>query len=410
MSTTTPATILILGASGRAAAFSARRAGLEPIVVDKYGDADLAVCRRWVRVERYPAGLADAAREFPGDTPWIYTGALENRPVLVDRIAAQRRLYGNPGPVLRRVRDPFQVAEVLRAGGLCCPDVRATRPEAGTGIWVRKPLRSAGGEGLHVLESTTRSRRGTATGMQTEELDSDCYYQQFIRGRACSAVYVAADHRAAWLGSTRQLAGARWTGATGFQYSGSSGPLRVTQETACDWIAIGEALAAVFGLVGLFGVDAIVAAGRVWPLEINPRYTASIEVLERALGLRSLDLHLRACRFAEIPALRPARRGRCVGKAIVYAPQDVTIAEEFTQALTSRNAGLEWPDFADIPTVGIRIKRRQPVVTVLADGSSLAMVERQLRARTRQVQVALRCPRGRVQIGSGEKWPCRQHA
>ena len=42
-----------------------------------------------------------------------------------------------------------------------------------------------------------------------------------------------------------------------------------------------------FGLAGWFGVDFILRDGIPWPVEINPRYTASVEIHELASG-RSL--------------------------------------------------------------------------------------------------------------------------
>ena len=100
--------LLIVGASVRAAAFSALRAGFRPLAADKFADTDLTACCPARRVADYPRGLPAAVSAWP-PCGWMYTGALENHPALVDRLAASRPLDGNPGPVLRRIRDPFQV-------------------------------------------------------------------------------------------------------------------------------------------------------------------------------------------------------------------------------------------------------------------------------------------------------------
>src|SRR5213592_4147754 len=100
--------VLLLGASVRAAAFSAQRAGLRPWAIDLFADRDLAaVCpARAVPPGRYPAGLVELAREMPPG-PWLFTGALENRPGLIERITRDRPLWGNDAACLRRARDPF---------------------------------------------------------------------------------------------------------------------------------------------------------------------------------------------------------------------------------------------------------------------------------------------------------------
>ncbi len=149
--------LLILGASARAAAFSARRAGCEPLAADLFADADLSAACRAVRVDRFPDGLADAARSLP-PAPWMYTGALENRPDLIERIAAVRRLWGNGGAVVAAVRDPEQLAAALRGAGLWSPEIslappRASHAAAAHPPWLEKPLRSAGGRGIRLLSA-----------------------------------------------------------------------------------------------------------------------------------------------------------------------------------------------------------------------------------------------------------------
>ena len=83
--------LLILGASARAAAASAVRAGLAPRAIDLFADADLRAICSAAQVDDYPEGLFAAAIEAPA-APWMYTGGLENYPRLVDDLAARRPL------------------------------------------------------------------------------------------------------------------------------------------------------------------------------------------------------------------------------------------------------------------------------------------------------------------------------
>jgi uncharacterized protein len=397
--------LLILGASARAAAWSAQRAGYEPLAADMFGDRDLVVCRLSRLVRDYPRGLERAARSFP-DAPWMYTGALENHPALVDRIAANRALYGNRGSVLRRVRDPFQVAAALQAAGLPVPEVARTAASCGSGTWLCKPFRSCGGDRITRFEvsqkmPTERESEARAepqaardsTGVSPSRLGvSAHYYQRFIAGvGACGAVFVASGGRAVLLGTTHQGTGTHWAGAAGFRYSGSWGPQELDHSVEASLRLVGDCLASSFALTGLFGVDAIIADQTVWPVEVNPRYTASVEILERALGVQAIRLHVRACRWGELPATQPATPICHCGKQIIYARRDIGIPPEFGEFADEANAGSVWPSLADIPAVGVQIARSQPVVTVLAEGADLAVVERQLRRRVQQVQELLGC-------------------
>jgi predicted ATP-grasp superfamily ATP-dependent carboligase len=400
-------TLLVMGASARAAAFSASRAGFTPVAADLFGDADLVELCSGSTVRDYPAGLAEAAAAAPPG-PWLYTGALENHPALVDRIAATRPLYGNSGDVLRRVRNPRLVADALHADGLNCPAVCTSHPPPSSGQWLRKPLRSCGGGKIELVTGRDESADDASA-------EPDFFYQQFIAGTPVSATYVAAGGRATLLGVTQQLIGCDWTGASGFRYTGSLGPLVLDVRTKEIFQRIGNCLARRFQLRGLFGVDAIKGSGvffdvggdrslsrssvsptskktpdPVFPVEVNPRYTASVEVLERGLGVQAIALHVSACRDGVLPQQVIPASGYYCGKAIVFARTDVEVTGDFSQLVSDRNANHDWPVIADVPHTGDRISAGHPITTVLAAGESLAAVEQHLRQLVRRVQETLK--------------------
>src|SRR5437764_13656443 len=120
------ASLVIVGASVRAAAQSAIRAGFAPLACDLFADVDLRRICSAVRVNGYPQGLASAAAGYP-PAPWLYTGGLENHPDLVDQIGRDRPLLGVGGDALRGVRDPFRVVAAMQKHGLPCP--RCEMPE-----------------------------------------------------------------------------------------------------------------------------------------------------------------------------------------------------------------------------------------------------------------------------------------
>jgi predicted ATP-grasp superfamily ATP-dependent carboligase len=155
--------------------------------------------------------------------------------------------------------------------------------------------------------------------------------------------------------------------------------------------AIGNCLAERFALVGLFGVDAVLADGAVWLIEVNPRYTASVEVLEQALDTKLLPLHVHACQHQEIPATSLQTPSHYVGKAVVYATQAVTIPDAFGELVARYPTGPPWPTLADVPPGGTAISPGQPVLTVIATGHRLVGVYHQLRNLVRQVQGGVGC-------------------
>src|SRR2546426_10946922 len=67
---------------------------------------------------------------------------------------------------------------------------------------------------------------------------------------------------------------------------------------------------------GVGGVDFISVPGRGWcPIEVNPRYTASMELVERAYGISIFETHAQAC-AGDLPGFDVATAGpREIGRA-----------------------------------------------------------------------------------------------
>jgi predicted ATP-grasp superfamily ATP-dependent carboligase len=174
------------------------------------------------------------------------------------------------------------------------------------------------------------------------------------------------------LGLTEQLIGRRELGARGLIWCGNILPLSVPSSERQAVIGsvrtTAEKLTRTYGLQGVNGVDFVLGrdeGGRPVPylLEVNPRYTASMELLEWAYGLNIFDLHVRSFR-GELPSFsledNSRRPGYC-GKAIVYAREDVVLPE---------TAGWRAKQRRDIPFPGEQIGARHPICTVLAQGES----------------------------------------
>lgn len=357
------ATLAILGASTRAAAFSARRAGVSIVAADLFADADLERQCPVTKVTRYPEDFVEWLTHTACEG-WLYTGALENYPALVDRLATIRPLWGNPGTVLRRVRDPLLLQQVFRNCGFAFPETRATSrglPQDGT--WLVKSYSANSGAGI------TRYRG-----------NSGHYYQKWIEGRPMAALYIADSSQAQLLGITEQLVGTPWTSAAEFQYSGSRTTDDLSPKIHDELDRLGKTLAGQFQLVGLFGVDFLQCGDKIWPVEVNPRYTAAVEVVERAHALSAIPLHLAACRGEHLPVI-PRKRIRHFGKAILYARQTCSVSEHLGQQWLSQNSAALLPQIADIPTIGTCFTPGQPMLTVFAEAQSSERVWRQLQER-----------------------------
>jgi|SRR5579884_719438 len=362
--------LLIIGASARAAAFSALRAGLQPWCVDLFADLDLQQrCAVTRLTGRYPQGFRRfLSSELPG--PWMYTGGLENWPRLLMQWTHYRPLWGN---VNQPARSPEYVASVLRSAAMPVPALHPLgKSPPADGRWLLKPLRSAGGSGI---------RSWSPQGKLWNK--NDVYCQEFIEGQSLSLLFLGGDRTARLLGVTRQLVGEAWLHAAPFHYCGSIGSLDPCLVQHPSLEELGHLLASECFLEGLFGIDGVLREGAFWPVETNPRYTASVEVLEHATGSAMLGWHAHVFLHRRLPTLPSLAimPDRTIGKAILFARDDLHFPAEgpWMAELRSPKPVQELPSFADIPAAGERIEKDKPILTFFAAADSPAACEDALR-------------------------------
>jgi predicted ATP-grasp superfamily ATP-dependent carboligase len=347
--------VVLAGISTRALAASASRASYHVTAVDAFGDLDLrrtadVISMRPEEGSRFsPMAAAVAADQIVGGLA-CYTSNFENYPAAVERLMRGRILLGNPASVLTRVRDPLLLMRTLSRGGFSTPKTRSSPPSDpnGRGSWLLKPRRSGGGHGTRVWR-------------RHEVVPRTHYLQQRLDGPPGSILFAADGHKAVVLGISRQIVGDRKFGAGGFRYSGSLLGAPATlfpAEPELTELAsrLASAVTQEFGVQGLNGIDFIATDGAPCPIEVNPRYSASMELLERAHALSIFQVHEQACR-GTLPTRIESERVH--GKAVVFARKTIVMGDTH-----------EWLDdtsLADIPHPGEKIPRGRPICTVLAN-------------------------------------------
>lgn len=382
--------LLIVGASTRAAADSAVRAGFHPVCVDRFGDEDLRKIATVVAVNDDLHRTLDAILALP-PMPWIYTGSLENDPKFIAAVSERHTLAGNPPDVLKLVRDPSWLERTLRTNDLpalqVCPVCslaalgRASESSAEGGqatreSWLLKPMRSGGG---------FRITHWSGQSLPTNER---FYLQEHRPGTPMSALFIASPKEAELIGACEQLIGPEFGAPTEFGYAGSIGPIAVSDRTRELLQRLGDTLTREAQLRGLFGIDFVLADDIPWLVELNPRYTASIEVLERALGLALLAKHTSACSNRTATVRERIVSNCIVGKQILFAASDLTVPDlETTFESVGRTP--DSPLIADIPSSGTRIATGWPICTVFIEAENSTVCQERLTARVQTVYEAI---------------------
>lgn len=369
--------ILLAGLTVRMLAELAVQAGYEVTALDYFGDFDLqALCpvrsllRDYGQAYDVPA-LVNAAGDMAAPAV-VYSANLENFPEAVARLAQGRQLLGNTPETMEQVRDPLRLAAALRTGGFAFPETfistAGLAPDAAR-RWLWKPLSSGGGHGVRLW----RNGRSPEGGV----------FQERLEGMVGSASFVADGRQAVLLGLTEQLVGQPAFGAAGFNYCGNLVPPSIPPDELAALLrevrAIGSHLTEIFGLRGLNGVDFIWQAGRAWTIEVNPRPSASLELLDLAYGLRVFDAHVRSFsdQLPDFDLEQALVGGAAAGKAIVYAPYDLNVGDTGDWAARG---------IRDIPHPGEQISRQQPVCTILTTAASPLACLRQLQAQAAEIK------------------------
>ncbi len=322
--------LVVLARSARALAQAARAAGYAPRVIDLFGDADTRDC-----AARYRRCRAQYGYDFDPD-------------------AAIAAIIGTPPTALPAVISPRVRARRLRRLGIATPDLASARVPT-RGAWLVKRSGEAGG--WHVR-----------AGVPGEALGGGHYAQRLVQGRSLSVSFVAGAQRVQIIGYAAQLFAARaespyaWAGAVG----GIAPPPRVQRSIA----AALPSLVAAFALRGLCGFDFVLDGdGRWWLVDLNPRPTATLELL--APPAAALRAHLAACRGRDWRDIVP--RARPWALTVPWLTRPIRLPKS-----------LDWPAWvADRPGAGARLPRGAPLCSVRAAGKTAEGALRALHRRLR---------------------------
>ena len=397
--------ILIISASGRAIAESARRVGWGFDVLDRFADWDLRqICGSDSGIVRRCFRIVDFAEIFAfiqGNRydAAIIAGGFENQPNLVQRLESQVRLLGPSSTDLARLQCASSLPKIQslieNSGGRLPQTERELLPGEPPDEWLQKNLAAAGGRHVSIANSTRNSGQ-----LQIDPAESVTVFQRRIVGDQVSALLVAGREpfggggslrnsnpslSCRLIGCTRQLVGEGVLGAAPFSYCGSIGPIKLEVPIARTIEAIGSAIAAEFKITGIFGLDLIVNDIGVWPVDINPRITASAEIFELAAHMPGREVnqfsivqqHVEACSLH--PAnFKPILFGaEMYGKAILFCQSEpgINLNESVFEQLmpfhrdAENNSRLK-QFIADIPEIGTRIAKGEPVLSLFTRGKS----------------------------------------
>lgn len=375
---------LLVGASVRALMESAVESGYPVMGLDFFGDLDTRRCGKTVSIVN-ELGLAPTVKDLLQVARsvtcqgMLYASGPENHPKELAFWEERGLLCGNGVSAVKQVRDPWQLRQALSEIGIAMPGfyrVEQWSPDETGKKWLLKPLDRGGGHGILELPQ----EKGVAPALISSLRDPSRYIvEEYISGIPASVTFLADAGQTVVLGTSRQLPGLQELRNHLFTYVGNIVPLDPSFLTGFrtfeeDLIRISQHLASVFGLKGVNTLDFIVNSRGIWVLELNPRWSASVELIEKWRGERLFPHHIAACKAKgqnqfpsggnnRKPLHKPGLPGFW-GKSVVYAQSSFQVTADLDiQSLYEQGV-------RDIPPAGTRLESGQPICTVLSGAAS----------------------------------------
>lgn len=337
-----PSLLLVFAQSGRFIAESATRAGYTVRVADCFGDSDtLAVADRWLPLpplsELSAEQLLNTLVTLSDNQPcWLVCGTgIERFYPVLSQLPAHIRFAGNPAESFAVLRQPRAFFDLLSSLQLPFPEV-SYHPQQSP--FLLKDMAASGGFSMQRKASET--------------LSSTQYYQQFIEAESFSVCFVADGERAHTLGWNRQAHHPNdFLLRTIHQ---PAAPPTASQTVIVDAV---NKLTQSLGIRGFNSLDYLVDdEGQVFILEINPRITASAELVP---DINVISLHLAACSGSLHEAMD------------VKQPAFRLLHYLFAEHAVSINANPHWPEPChDLPHPESRIEAGQPICTLIVEAES----------------------------------------
>jgi predicted ATP-grasp superfamily ATP-dependent carboligase len=315
--------VLVAGFATRHVAQSAFRAGYQVYAVDHFCDQDLTWYTkdriRFDELEDLPSAIGDICRRYQFDLIVVASGA-EDLPVDLP-------VCGTSKERVSRFLDKLEMQHFFEDLGVPV----AGLAKDGEYPAMIKPRRGAGGWRNAISNSEQETEAWKELYLNVRYLK-----QRLVHGVPSSVCCVADGIRARAIATNEQLL--RGEGVSAFGFCGSVTPFEHEQSSAM--IMISETIAAASGCSGTVGID-FVAGKEPYVIELNPRFQATLDTVEMAMGCNMFQLHIDAYKGV-LPKMRPSPK-KFAARKILFAEKDVHIRANLKH-LHPIISDIPWPD------------------------------------------------------------------
>lgn len=334
--------VLICAQSGRFLAQAAQRENHPVWVIDSFADKDtLTIADRYLQLPDFQQlseqTLLKALQQISDLSPCllIFGTGIERFYPIIEHLPAHIHYVGNCPETLDTVCQPSSWFALLKTLKIPFPDIQQ-HAKAG---YLFKAKQSWGGQHIQ-LNHSQNSPEG--------------YYQRHIEGISGSVLFLADGQQHYCLSVNQQYCQNPAKGDFTLAAISNSLALSSLHLAALDTIL--DKLTQSLALKGFNALDYIIDSdNRLYVLELNPRPSASMVLLDLTLPL--IDLHLLACEQKMLTHIPPTITKRHLH--FCFADREIVIPDHFV-----------WPVYcADLPTDGSHIQTGEVICSLLVSGA-----------------------------------------
>jgi len=343
--------VLVAGFATRHVAWSAKNAGYEVHAIDAFCDQDLhwntKSCKTFEELESLPGLIEESCREIKPDILVVTSGA--------EDISVSKKISGNCKDKAGIFTDKNKIQEFFEENSIKVPSILA----AGIYPAMLKPCKGAGGWRNTIVGSTEEENE-----FRTLWPEIPYIRQEVVSGVPCSVSCVAAGGKAKAVAVNLQyLRGG--DGERAFGFAGAATPLENGKKD--DLMREAEIIASMSGCTGSIGIDFILADEGIYAIEVNPRFQATLDIIEMSTGFNIFGAHIDACRGI-LPESSPIAE-KVVARRIIFADRDIKVRDDLKKF---------FPRVADIPWKNDEIEEGGAIVSVYGEGCTLTEAESSL--------------------------------
>jgi len=359
---------------------SANKAGHSVYTIDLFGDLDtkkhskqsLSILQEYGKIPHKDLELSNAflklVKQLIKDNnidAILLASGLDDDGHLLQSLHDLVPILGNDPEKIEKVRNKHHFFNELKKLKIQFPETKfvsnlneglLTSRDIGFPL-VIKPTKGYGGIGIRMCKE-----RKDLQDFFENKSDGEWIIQEHEPGTPASISIIADGKKSKILSLNEQLLGIKEFGQREeFGFSGNIVPLETNGNLLQRCEELANKIVAKFGLNGSNGIDLIISdqSDEINIIEVNPRFQATLECIERYLGVNLVDIHLKACNHGELPTNINRPQSKFVGRAILYTKSNIK-APNLAQFNFTR----------DISNSGSEIQEGEPICSVIIDSSS----------------------------------------